>query len=183
MNEHNMRFIVVNRETAEEHMSSSRRYAAISITDVGSKEANLKNDPHRAGLIRLQFSDIDADRHPVIPKFANDPYYKDWIVLFSPEMAEKIFTFYKEFKDEVDYFLLHCEAGISRSPAVAAVLCFYETGNDEYFFAKFLPNRYVYRTFIDCLDKMGELEKRARIPRDLSANGIHPSASKIKFID
>lgn len=183
MDDTNVRFLVLNREKAEEHTSQLRRYAVISITDCGSQEAKLKESPHRVAVLRLQFSDVDADRHPIVRKYGNDPLYKRWIEVFSDKYAEQIFNFYSEHKDEVDYFLIHCEAGISRSPAVAATLCFYETGNDEYFFAKFLPNRYIYRTILDFLDKGGHLHNRVRIKRDLSPNGLHPSVNKIIFTD
>ncbi len=160
------KFYVENRERAAEHISAGRKYVVISITDPGSKDVEFVQDPNRVEVLRLQFSDFDLKRFPDIKKYTqeikNDPFFKPWIVLFDDDFAKKIFDFYSKHTPDIGYFLIHCEAGISRSSAVTAALCLFETGNDEYFFQKYLPNGHVYRTILTYLDQNGQLLARCR---------------------
>lgn len=164
MNFDTFKFYIENREDAGSHVSKGRKYVVISITDPGSKENVFVADPNRVEILSLQFSDFDIVRFPGARKYIkevnDDSFFKPWIVLFDYTMAKQIFDFYQKHEKNVGYFLIHCEAGISRSPAVAAALCLYETGNDEYFFQKYLPNKHVYRTILEYLDNDGQLSKR-----------------------
>lgn len=44
-------------------------------------------------------------------------------VLFQPEQAVEVIKFVERNKDKVDYFIAHCDAGISRSGAVGEFIC------------------------------------------------------------
>ncbi|HEY9851081.1 MAG TPA: HEAT repeat domain-containing protein [Leptolyngbyaceae cyanobacterium] len=66
------------------------------------------NVPHR---LRLEFDDID------IPH--NDPEY----VLATPEHIRKVINFVSEVSELNGHILIHCQAGISRSSAVALTVC------------------------------------------------------------
>ena len=68
--------------------------------------------------------------------------------LFNEEQAIEIWRFVDDWWDKVEHFLVHCEAGLSRSPAVAAAIAKDKLGEDAEFFARFRPNMHVYRTML-----------------------------------
>ena len=78
-------------------------WAVISIS--GLNPANLKEGWH--SVLRLEFDDIDVEEEPYI--------------LFNESQAEQISNVVTEAFDshEVEGILIHCQAGISRSAAVA----------------------------------------------------------------
>lgn len=45
--------------------------------------------------------------------------------------------------------VLHCDAGMSRSPGVAAALSKVLVGDDSQFFKRYRPNMRVYRTLLE----------------------------------
>jgi hypothetical protein len=51
--------------------------------------------------------------------------------------------------DNVDVFLVHCEVGLSRSPAVAAALRRIYYNHDGRWFGSIFPNRLVYRLLVE----------------------------------
>ena len=64
--------------------------------------------------------------------------------LMSDEDAEKIANFVENNKN--DLIIVHCDAGISRSSAVAAAILRHYTGNDDRIFDDYSynPNMWVY---------------------------------------
>ena len=68
------------------------------------------------------------------------------VKLFDEEDAKKIKNFVDNMnkRGDVQTLLIHCAAGVSRSPAVAAAICQYLFDNDGNFFKTQLPNRYIY---------------------------------------
>lgn len=53
--------------------------------------------------------------------------------------------------DEITTLLIHCAAGVSRSPAVAAAISQYLYGDDGNFFETQVPNKYVYEVLLKYL--------------------------------
>ena len=66
------------------------------------------------------------------------------IVLMSRQQAEEIHAFIEKHRAEVETVVLHCEAGMSRSPAVAAALCRALGRDDTLYWQEYQPNRHVY---------------------------------------
>ena len=79
----------------------------ISITDPAAPAAKLSLG--FAAVLRLAFSDIVALDSP-----------ED--VLFSPEQAAVLVEFVEQWR-HADRLVVHCHAGLSRSPGVALGLC------------------------------------------------------------
>jgi predicted protein tyrosine phosphatase len=79
----------------------------ISITDPESPEVRLSDK--FAAVLRLNFSDVDA---PGAPEH----------VLFAAEHAEAIVRFVAQWPN-AERVVVHCMAGVSRSPGVALGLC------------------------------------------------------------
>jgi predicted protein tyrosine phosphatase len=111
-------------------------WATISITDPGSPPAKLHEDGGCQDVLRLEFWDLDR---PALG-------YKD--NLFTPEDARQIIRFAKKWAPKVDTIMTHCEAGISRSAAVAAFLSKVVLGEDGDYFTRAYPNRLVFRTLM-----------------------------------
>jgi len=123
-----MKFTVLSRKDAQTYKPEGTA-VLISITDPESDQMFPDHDyPH---ALYLKFHDIDR----VISGYDTFEY----------EDADMILEIWEMEKDNVDEFVIHCEAGISRSAAVAAALSKIHTGNDmEFFTGRFLPNQLVY---------------------------------------
>jgi predicted protein tyrosine phosphatase len=102
----NPALMVLSREDVEQYEPSSREIC-ISISDPGAAPAGVS--PSFAAVLRLQFDDV-AER--------GDPAD----VLFAEQHAREIIAFIDEWPD-VDRIVLHCNMGVSRSPAIALGLC------------------------------------------------------------
>ena len=68
---------------------------------------------------------------------------------FNPALATEILDFVEKMWDKVEVFLVHCQVGLSRSPAVAAALCRIHYNHDGRWFDSIFPNRLVYRLLIE----------------------------------
>lgn len=90
-----------------ETLSTNRSIAIISITDPHLRPATIPKLPGLRAVLRLTFWDVA------------DPNQAD---VFTHEMADQILDFVNAHRDEVDAFVVHCEAGISRSAGVAEAL-------------------------------------------------------------
>jgi predicted protein tyrosine phosphatase len=99
-------FVVLSREDAERYEPREREIC-ISIADPDAEPANLSTD--FAGVLRLNFTDIVEMGEP------SD-------VLFSEIHARAIREFIDAWPD-ARRIVVHCQAGMSRSPGVALGLC------------------------------------------------------------
>ena len=82
-------------------------------------------------VLFLQFDDVDA----------NDKKYKP----MRPDQAQRTVDFVKENLD-AELCIVHCDAGVSRSAAVAAAIGKFINGDDMFIFGRprFSPNTHVY---------------------------------------
>ncbi|MBL7044232.1 MAG: hypothetical protein ISR77_36725 [Pirellulaceae bacterium] len=109
-----------------------RPWAAISITTVGDFPA--LSEENREGLLQLVFADTA------------DPSRAD---SFTSSHAAELLDFVEEMWDRVEVLLIHCEAGLSRSPGVAAALSRIYYGDDGPWFEYDFPNTLVYQLLVD----------------------------------
>ena len=99
--------LVLSERDAQLH-HPARREVCISITDPGKPLPFLST--HFLAVLRLAFSDItEAIDHPNY-------------VLFNERHAMEILWFVSLW-GKVDRIVIHCQAGVSRSPGIAAALC------------------------------------------------------------
>lgn len=117
-----------------EFFRSERPWAAIQISHNDSFPT--LSDENRVGLLRLVFEDIEEADTPES---------------FNASQAAEILDFVEKIWDRVDVFLIHCEVGLSRSPAVAAALCRIYYNHDGRWFDSIFPNRLVYRLLLETL--------------------------------
>jgi predicted protein tyrosine phosphatase len=99
-------FVVLSREEAERYKPGEREIC-ISIADPDAEPARLSGG--FAAVLRLNFTDIIEMGEP------SD-------VLFSEDDAQAIREFIDAWHD-VRRIVVHCHAGVSRSPGVALGLC------------------------------------------------------------
>lgn len=135
-----MRFDVFNRERIENY-NTPEKHIVISIADIKSKRPEISKVDSRVDALFVQFSDLDRIV-PTMPKDLKDS-------LFNKRLAEAIWKFVDKYKDEVGLIIVNCEAGISRSSAVAASISKVLNDDDAAFFKHFLPNMLVYRKMLE----------------------------------
>jgi len=110
--------------------------AIISIIDPENPE-NLFND--RAwikGILRLEFDDVEDD----------ESVDRERYIHMTKEQAQQIVDFACKHYNSVKRFIIHCEAGASRSAAVAVALCehFEKHDNNIWNDRRYFPNKHVY---------------------------------------
>ena len=126
------------------------KFAIISIQEVETDGNGFTFDVSGCckGVLNLRFSDVN----PAMFVSNEDKDYLErqiingTVKLFDEEDAKKIKNFVDNMnkRGDVQTLLIHCAAGVSRSPAVAAAICQYLFDNDGNFFKTQLPNKYIY---------------------------------------
>ncbi len=92
------------REEIERGLVIRGTWALISITDSDRPRATLRNPASPRGVLRLAFDDAE----PPSGRVLMTPGQADGIVAFARRMM----------CDGVQYLVIHCEQGASRSPAL-----------------------------------------------------------------
>lgn len=129
-----MKFQVENRGSISS-INPSSPHVVISISDPEQGKANVATNSLTKDVLFLEFHDTNVADHGM--------------TLFDRSHAEKILSFIRRYTDEVDLLVVHCNAGMSRSPAVAAALSKIYLGDDSVWFATKTPNSLVYRTILE----------------------------------
>lgn len=98
-------------------------------------------------ILNLEFMDADCPGD-------NDVYGNPTTIsdLMSDEDAKTVVDFVEMYEDK--RILVHCDAGISRSSAVAAAILKHYTGDDSMIFDSrwYNPNRWVYRKVLEAFN-------------------------------
>jgi len=120
----------------ESEIVKDKSWAVISITHVDDGWPEITETETCEGVLRLLFADIDELRGEY--------------VLFDKNHAEQILNFVKQMDSaKVDTLIVHCKAGYSRSPAVAAALSEIYDQNSDAFFQYCRPNMHVYKVLLN----------------------------------
>lgn len=137
-------FIVYNRRAIEAIQPHDVPHVIVSIrSPKDPEEARLPTGKHTLGVVRLTFHDMD-DAHMAYPAIRKE-YEAE---CFSRSQARQIIDLVRA-NPTAERLLVHCDAGFSRSPAVAAALSKAITGDDKTFFRRYSPNMRVYRTLLE----------------------------------
>ena len=113
-----MRIIVASRdESAVLSSYIQKPHVWITIHDPYSGAESLSPNPLRLAVLDLAFHDIACHYGGYAP--------------MSQEQAREIVSFVKRWKDKVSVVVSQCDAGISRSAAVAAALDLWLNGVDS----------------------------------------------------
>ena len=122
--------VVLNRIEAEE-FDCPNAWGCISIANTEQDFAEIP-DENREALLQLAFADITTPQ--------------EGYNLFHDDQAHDILDFITTYWDEIETLLVHCDAGISRSSAVAAAIARLKLNDEsEFLESPFEPNPKVYR--------------------------------------
>jgi predicted protein tyrosine phosphatase len=132
-----MEFFVYSRGAIERLPPHDVPHVIISITTTADDQARLPPSPMCSGVLRLVFPDLDEPR----PDFPGE--------IFGPDHANAICAFVEQHRDQITRVVLHCDAGVSRSPGVAAALAVCLGEDDAELFRRYRPNMRVYRTILN----------------------------------
>jgi predicted protein tyrosine phosphatase len=161
-----MEFWIFSRQHIECLRPPDRHHFIISIRTPGDpNEAKLPIGETTRGVLHLQFHDLDNVPAGILVtpeeaarfgrQFRKVGADYEWDVpegtLFDAKMGREVVEFaWKQRQDDrLDLALLHCDAGWSRSPAVAAGLMRTVFGEDDsIIFKRFKPNMRVYRNVL-----------------------------------
>ena len=131
---------VTDRETVENGLLGRAPFALISITDPDLPPAAVPSQIMMRALLRLSFDDAQPGDEPLGGA--------ERLRLISEADAEAVWRFVVQYAPEVRRLVVHCEAGWSRSPAVAAAIA-HGIGDDATsFFRDYRPNPFVFRTLL-----------------------------------
>lgn len=118
------------------------RYAVISINDNRENPAQTREDlcivkPGYVDILQVVFDDLTPESH--------DPITYPHHVVMNDEMAEQIVRFWDRWRNDVDRFVIHCTAGISRSSGVGSALARLEHNREAEAacYVGTMPNMYV----------------------------------------
>ena len=117
-------FEVRSRGYAKEFKFESP-WAAISIVTEPPWPELLEEN--RIGLLQLEFMDAEFVRPTSM--------WGNGLSIFNEGHATQILEFVSDMWDQVECFMIHCDAGRSRSPAVAAAIEKIRYDDDQYWFA------------------------------------------------
>lgn len=134
-----MDIFVADRHDVERGIRIRTSYALISISDPGLRPPR----PHASSLcrdvLRLRFHDSEPVEGHDLPAHVR---------LMTKAQARAIWRFVLEWRDQVGAVVVHCEGGVSRSPAVAAAICGILGQDNARFFREYQPNRYIYELML-----------------------------------
>lgn len=133
-----MEIFVYSRGAIERTQPHEVPHIIVSITSSEADQARLPPSPHCRAVLRLTFADADA-KSDVIPEES----------LFSRKHARAIWDLLEEHMPQIERFIVHCDAGMCRSPAVAAAISKVFTGDDADYFRRYRPNMRVHRTMLE----------------------------------
>jgi len=130
-----MKFIVASRNDIERGIVVRTPYVVVSITDPGTRRPRIPKPAGFRDAMYLQFHDAEPVKGERLPSE---------IVLMTRGHAEMIWDFVSRHQDRVGTVVVHCEQGMSRSPAVAAAIAKRFDINNDCFFLQWQPNVYIY---------------------------------------
>ncbi len=135
-----MKLQVYNRGAIQALTPPTEPYGIISISTFPSdaRDIMLPEGDAQQGFIKLVFGDFDKP----------DP--EKTVGMFTERDAKNVWRLVAKLQERgADLILLHCDAGGSRSPGIAAAIAKILNGDDAEWFKRYTPNMFVYRTMLE----------------------------------
>ena len=111
------------------------KHIVISITSEDSNEIIIPPNRDRISQLHLKFDDVSD----ITEKF----------LFFTRAQAIEILEFVEKYINQVSLIIVQCQAGLSRSVAVAAALSKIINYTDDGIYTRGIPNMFVYTTLLD----------------------------------
>lgn len=152
-----MKVTIYNRKQIETINYVDEPHFIISIYTPGDNPPILQTNLNTKGSLQLAFDDLAS-----IPSIDMQEYFKDMYnreyVLFNTEQADLIARIViTQVQEGIEHFLIHCDAGISRSRGVGRAILQWSRENDSWLFKTGHPNVWVYQLVFWELDKLQPL--------------------------
>ena len=139
-----MEIRVCDREEIERGIPVRTDYVVISIRDPGKPRAKVKPQCGLRDVLFLAFHDTEPSANFELP-----PEMKP----ITPAQADEIRNFVQKHESAIGAIVVHCEQGMSRSPAVAAAISDALGLDGRRFWQLYTPNQHVYHTVADAFDR------------------------------
>ena len=139
-----MKIHVFTREQIETGIQIKPAYVVISIRNAGESRAKVKKQPGLRDVLYLAFSGIDP---------AHGAQLRRKIKYFTPAQANKICAFVHRHKADVGAFVVHCEKGTARSPAVAAAISDTLGLDSKRFWRTHTPSEYIHKILSSAFER------------------------------
>lgn len=136
-----VKIVVTDRESIERGVLVRSSYVVVSIHDPDKPPARVRRQSGLRDVLHLAFHDAEPSQAMGLPEH---------VVLMTSEQAAQVWAFVRKWAGQVGAVVVHCEQGMSRSPAVAAALCRALGGDEARFFREHQPNPYVFRLMCEC---------------------------------
>ena len=140
-----MRIIATDRESVERGLVMREPYILISIRDPDKRPVRIRHCPLRKGVLELAFHDAE----PIEGFVPLEP-----ITYVTEADATAIWSLVRKHEGNYETIVVHCEQGMSRSPAVAAALARGLDLDESFLCQENQPNQCVYRTILAAQDEM-----------------------------
>lgn len=117
------------------YVSINTNHLLISIS-CPKDPVDIPSSQYCKGLLRLQFDDVqdlDTQKYTV----------------FNSDMARRVLQFVDDYCSQAQAIVCQCDAGISRSVAVASALSKIINHHDDEVFSSGIPNMLVYNTILE----------------------------------
>ena len=147
-----MHIVVTDRETIESGLRVRSAYVVISIYDPDRRRPKVRRQAGLRDVLQLGFHDAEPTETMVLPPD---------IKLMTPEHAARIVQFVRKHRANVGGIVVHCEQGMSRSPAVAAAISKLCACDGRRFWKEYQPNQFVYRLVMEAAGLTDEVKDPA----------------------
>ena len=130
-----MKLIVVDRASVEMDLVAIRPpYVVISVHDPDRRPPRIPKKPGLRDVLCLGFDDaVPSGASPIGTS-----------VPMTEDHAQQVCAFVRKWSSQVETVVVHCEQGVSRSPAVAAALSKCLGLDESEFYRFYYPNPHVY---------------------------------------
>jgi predicted protein tyrosine phosphatase len=139
-----MEIRVCDREEIERGLLVRTDYVVISIRDPGRPRAKVKPQCGLRDVLFLAFHDAEPSANFELPPEVRP---------ITPTQADEICAFVRKYEAAVGAIVVHCEQGMSRSPAVAAAISDALGLDGRRFWQLYTPNPHVYHTVADAFER------------------------------
>ena len=146
---------IMNKNDVENfQFERNKKYLIISISGYYEPLANFSISVLYNDDIEIKFFLFDdVDKETKFYDLENNQYHL--IIPMKEDQAKDIVNLVEKYYNQVDYTIVHCNTGISRSAGVVGALCKWLWNDDSYVFEDeyFKPNMHVYRMLLSSFYK------------------------------